>query len=124
MQKEINRILGERVKECRKSKGYTRENFSEIISVSTRFLADVESGKVGVSISTLKSIATALNVSSDFLIGISPEENKEELLRKAIIAKINMIDSSYLKDIDTVLDCFINAARNENDVISTAHHNK
>lgn len=124
MQKEINKILGERVKECRKSKGYTRENFSEIISVSTRFLADVEGGKVGVSISTLKSIATALNVSADFLIGISPEENKEELLRKGIIAKINMIDSSYLKDVDTVLDCLINTARNENPIINSTHNNE
>ncbi len=114
MQKEINLILGERVKESRKSKGYTRECFSEMISVSTRFLADVESGKVGVSISTLKSIAMALNVSSDYLIGISTEENKSELVRNGIISKINLIDSSYLNDIDTVLDCIINVAKNDN----------
>ena len=117
MQKEINKILGERVKECRKAKGYTRETFSEIISVSTRFLADVESGNVGVSISTLKSIAIALNVSADYLIGLSTTENKDNLIRNGIISKINMIDSSYLKDIDTILDSLINVAKNKKTII-------
>lgn len=116
MQKEINIILGERVKASRKSKGYTRECFAEMISVSTRFLADVESGKVGVSISTLKSIAIALNVSADYLIGISTEENKEELIRNGIISKIDLIDGSYLNDINTILDCIINIAKNDNHI--------
>ena len=118
MQKEINKILGERVKECRKAKGYTREAFSEIISVSTRFLADVESGKVGVSISTLKNIALALDVSTDYLVGISTTDNKENMLRYRMISKINLIDSSYLNDIDTVLDSIINIAKNENSIIN------
>ncbi|MDE7390013.1 MAG: helix-turn-helix domain-containing protein [Lachnospiraceae bacterium] len=111
MQKEINKILGERVKECRKNKGYTREAFAETISVSTRFLADVESGKVGVSISTLKNMALELNVMSDYLIGISSAENSEDLIRNGIISKIKLIDSKYLKDIDTILDCIISIAK-------------
>ncbi len=114
MQKEINAVLGERVKAVRKAKGYTREQFAEIISVSTRFLADVEGGKVGVSISTLKNIAIALNTSTDYLIGISDEENKEKLLRNRIILKIKSLDKSYLEDMDTIINCIINISNTNN----------
>ena len=116
MQKEINVILGERVQACRKEKGFTREAFAERISVSPRFLADVERGNVGVSISTLKTIALELNESVDYLVGIV-SVRKEEVYRDKLISKINLIDSTYLKDIDTVLDSLINIAKNENPVI-------
>lgn len=71
MKKEINVTLGERIRTLRKKKGYTREFFAEKLSVSTRFLATVESGEAGVSISTLKNIALLLDTSSDYLIGIT-----------------------------------------------------
>lgn len=110
MSKEINIILGERVKACRTANGYTRENFAEKISVSTRFLADVEGGKVGVSISTLKNISLVLNVSTDYLIGIvNPEQ--EELQKKSIISKINNIDKKHLCDLDKILECIINISK-------------
>lgn len=110
MQKEINAVLGERVKEYRKVRGYTREVFAEKISVSTRFLADVESGKVGVSISTLKNISLELNVSADFLIGItSPDESN--LTRDTIISKINSLNDEYLENVNMILDGIVNLTK-------------
>lgn len=104
MKKEINIILGKRVKELRKQKGYTREAFAEALSVSPRFLADVESGAAGVSISNLKNISLLLNVTTDYLIGITnPEET--DLSRQLAINKINSLDGKYLGYVNTILDC-------------------
>lgn len=117
MQKEINVILGERLLECRKAHGYTREAFSEIISVSPRFLAEVERGNAGVSLTTLKSMATALNESTDYLLGIASNKEQDDPTLDRIISKIRLISPSYYKSIDAMLDAAINIAKNQDPVI-------
>lgn len=104
MKKEINVVLGQRVKELRKQNGYTREEFYEMLSVSPRFLASVECGEVGVSISTLKSIALLLKVPTDYLIGITNPEDSD-LSRQLAINKINSIDDKYLCYVNAILNC-------------------
>lgn len=54
--KEINVVLGDRVKKARLGQRLTREQLAERANVSARFLADVESGVTGVSLSTLREL--------------------------------------------------------------------
>ena len=103
MKKEINVTLGERMRTLRKKRGYTRESFAEKLSVSTRFLATVESGEAGVSISTLKNIALLLDTSSDYLIGIINDMN-EDFYRQSAIKKINNIDNKYIVQVNKILE--------------------
>ena len=53
---DINRMLGERLRDIRMQKQITREALAEKIDVSARFLADVERGKVGISLVTLRNM--------------------------------------------------------------------
>lgn len=46
---DVKVTVGERTRLRRNAIGLTRERLAELIGVSPRFLADVESGKVGVS---------------------------------------------------------------------------
>lgn len=110
MKKEINIILGQRVKEIRKQKGYTREAFAEALSVSPRFLANVESGEAGVSLSNLKNISILLNIPTDYLIGISNPEDAD-LSRQLAINKIDSIDDKYLCCVNTFLDCIMDITK-------------
>ncbi len=71
--KDINIILGERVRVRRNMIKLTREKLAEMVNVSPRFLADVEAGKVGVSMETLKLLCTSLQISSDYLLGIKDD---------------------------------------------------
>ena len=73
--KDINVTLGERVKLVRNANKLTREKLAETIEVSPRFIAEVEAGKVGVSLQTLKNLSAALSVSTDYLLGLD-NENK------------------------------------------------
>ena len=63
---DIKVTVGERTRLRRNAIGLTRERLAELIGVSPRFLADVESGKVGVSLATLKRMCTALECTADF----------------------------------------------------------
>ena len=69
--KDINKILGERINLLRKNLNITREKLAEKVEVSPRFLADVEAGKVGVSLQTLKNLCVALSTTSDYLLGLA-----------------------------------------------------
>ncbi len=79
--KDVNIILGEKIRTRRNMLTMSRETLAEKIGVSPRFLADVESGKVGVSIETLKNLSIALNISCDYLLGLNEKDNTSELVR-------------------------------------------
>ena len=106
----LNLILGERVKSLRLERNITREILAEKIDVSTRFLADVEAGKVGVSLSTLKNLCLALNTSADYLIGIyHPSDNQLQMIE--ITSKIENISPEYLPQIVKIIDAFDEAIK-------------
>lgn len=94
--KEINILIGLNIKNYREKAGYTREKFSELIGISTRFLADVEMGFTGISIKNLKRICEVLGISSDRLLW----ENKNSL---TLDEKFSHIDPKYLKLIEEIL---------------------
>ena len=91
--KDVNIILGERIKIGRKANNFTREKLAEMIEVSPRFLAEVESGKVGVSLQTLKNISASLSVSSDYLLGLNDENKLNQL--EMIYNRLTKIDEKF-----------------------------
>lgn len=68
MNDNLNADIGMRIKELRIEKGYTREKLAEKADISTQFLADIEYGNKGMSVSTLYKLCKALCISSDYLI--------------------------------------------------------
>lgn len=103
MKKEINEILGQHIRQLRKEKGITREKLAEMLSVSTRFLANVEDGEAGVSISTLKNIAIQLDTSTDYLLGLFSEPD-DEFFKQSAVKKIYSMDKKYLIIVNKILD--------------------
>ena len=62
MQKDnsIEQIIGKRIQKIRKAKGYTQQQFSEMVGLSTNYLSDVERGKSSVRLGKLAAIINAL----------------------------------------------------------------
>ena len=81
---EINESLGKKVKKSRMEKHLTREELSEKIDVSSRFLASVESGQVGISLHTLKKICIEFGISADELLGITSISSDDRIYEDAI----------------------------------------
>ena len=100
--KDINKTLGERIKLLRKNQNLTREKLAERIDVSPRFLADVESGKVGVSLLTLKNLCIALSTSADFLLGL--KEGESEDFAETFLRKLLKVDREFYPLIGKILD--------------------
>ena len=99
--KDVNVILGERIRLGRKANNLTREKLAELIDVSPRFLAEVESGKVGVSLQTLKNISIALSASTDYLLGLDNENQLSQF--DLLCSQLESIDEKYLPLISAIV---------------------
>ena len=77
-QENIEGILEEigcRLKNKRKSLNYTREQLAEKTGLSVQTIDKIESGKRDIRISTLIALSKTLGVSTDYILGLS--ENNE-----------------------------------------------
>ena len=61
----IEQIIGKRIQKIRKSRGYTQQQFSEMVGISTNYLSDVERGKSSIRLGKLAAIINALECSAD-----------------------------------------------------------
>jgi transcriptional regulator with XRE-family HTH domain len=95
--------IGHRIREKRDYLGISRETFSEIIGISPRFLAQIESGQRGMSFPTLCKICEGLKVSSDFIL--MGKEGKNDVSNLTEI--LSNMDAKYLPYIEGVIKSLI-----------------
>lgn len=73
-----NRIAaGERIRNRRIIMGLTQEELAEKIGRAYKYCQDIERGTCGMSIDTMLSIASCLNISLDYLIYGNNQETSE-----------------------------------------------
>lgn len=68
MDVKYNHEVGFRIRSTRETMGLSRESFSELCSISSSFLSDVERGNKSITIKTLNKICTVSNVSADYIV--------------------------------------------------------
>ena len=70
LKKEFMYSLGKRIKMARIQAGYTQEYIAEKVGVSRTAISRWELGEIEPKITNLLAVAEALNVSTDYLLGI------------------------------------------------------
>ena len=82
----MNTLLGQRIREQRKAKGWTMEQFAERVELSPNYVGDLERGNKIPSLETFIRIVEVLDVSADVLIrdSVAPASHvaDDELNRK------------------------------------------
>jgi len=66
--KENMILIGKRLRKQREKLNMTREEFAEKACISPQFLAEIENGKKGMSVTTLYKICNSYNLSADYLL--------------------------------------------------------
>lgn len=59
-----NPILGQNVRDIRKSLNYTQEVFAEKLNLNPQFISQIETGKIGISVDNVINICNTANCSS------------------------------------------------------------
>ena len=65
------KIFSIRLKELRKSCGYSQQQLAELLNVRQQSYARYENGKGEPNLDTVVKIATIFDVTTDFLLGLS-----------------------------------------------------
>ena len=103
-------IIGKRVRRCREQLGYTREQFSEQVSISPQFLAEIENGKKGISAETLYKICTRFQLSANYiLLGQTDTKLFSDPIQNTILS----LPDNYLSLAEDIIELIAQAASNE-----------
>ena len=65
---ELLAAVGKRVRELRLQKGLTMAKLAEAADLSNQFLSEIERGQKSMTVQKLRSLALALDVSTDYLV--------------------------------------------------------
>lgn len=68
MKKDINVLIGQAIKRARENARLTQEQLSEILDCSPQYVSLLKNGRYGISTKMLRTLCTALNVSSDSIL--------------------------------------------------------
>ena len=90
--------IGTQIRLEREKFGMTRENFSEILDLSSYFLGQIERGERKMSVDTLVNVCECLHISMDSLffeqIDINTNNNVlHSLIDKCSIKEINVVEA-------------------------------
>ena len=72
-------MLGNRIREYRKERGFSQEILVEKSGVSTNTISRIEGGQMAMSVGILQKIVKALGVDANTLLGVSTEVNETKI---------------------------------------------
>ena len=61
--------IGDNIRAVRKQRGYSQEEFADIVGFSRSYYTEIETGKRNISVLNLTKIMKALNVNPNEIIG-------------------------------------------------------
>ena len=79
MKSYIQQQLGQKIKELRKIKGYSQEQFAEKIDIATNTLSSIERGNAFMTAPTLEKIIEVLNVTPKDLFSFDEDLENEDM---------------------------------------------
>lgn len=95
--KNINKLLGIRIKRLRHSYRLTQHDLAARANISLKHLGELERGRGNPSLKCILNLALELNVSLSELFTFDLEEKSEEALRDEIVARLQTAGQDVLK---------------------------
>lgn len=87
--------IGKRIDYIRRKKGLSQNDLGKALDIDTRTIKRYESGIVKISLDMLKKIAEALEVTTDYLLGVSDIETIDENME--IVHKMTGLSNNAIK---------------------------
>lgn len=89
VERRFRKNIGKKIKLARKKSKYTQEQLAEKLSLSSRYISQLERGISFGSATTIINICKTLNINSDFLFGDSIKNNS---------INTDIVDQVFLED--------------------------
>ena len=92
----IKKLLGARISQVRKQRGFTQMQFAEMLGISTNALGIIETGNGFLTAETLEKILIYLDLEPEELFSFGGIKSNEELY-KSILKKLEIIKNDRTK---------------------------
>lgn len=96
MTKELREILAKRIKEFRKSKGFTQRELADKLGMGSSSISDIENCKRNITFETVERIAIELGVKPTDLLGVSTYERDMPELVAEVVGKYPVIPDTMI----------------------------
>lgn len=88
--------VGYRIRSLRTEQNLTREEFAEMIDISSKYIYEIEKGKKNFSIGILFKICSALGVPSSVIL--DEKIGIDQLILTELVGRFTSEDKQYIKD--------------------------
>lgn len=112
-------ILGNRIRECRKERGFSQEILAEKSGVSTNTISRIEGGQMAMSVGILQKIVKALGVDANTLLGVSTEVNETKIWVSAFSSRVQELKENEQKILKHTMNALIESMEKNRLKIST-----
>ena len=118
--KEINRkAMGARIRARREQIGLSREKLAAKLGVTGKFIADVEYGEKGISLTNIYKLKQILGVSADFLlegeVKERSDEEKKRQLNENILGTLSVCSVEQLGCMEQITRLYVDSVVREQD---------
>lgn len=116
--KEFNKKeMGQRIRARREGLNMTREELAKHLSVSAKFVADIEYGEKGVSLKNLFKLRQILGVSADYILAgdqmyVSDDE-KRQMISENILGSLSVCSVQQLGCMEQIARLYVEGIVNK-----------
>lgn len=112
-------ILGNRIREYRKERGFSQEILAEKSGVSTNTISRIEGGQMAMSVGILQKIVKALGVDANTLLGVSTEVNETKIWVAAFSSRVQELKENEQEILKHTMNALIESMEENRLKIST-----
>ena len=112
-------MLGNRIREYRKERGFSQEILAEKSGVSTNTISRIEGGQMAMSVGILQKIVKALGVDANTLLGVSTEVNETKIWVSAFSCRVQELKENEQEILKHTMNALIESMKKNRLKIST-----
>lgn len=112
-------MLGNRIREYRKERGFSQEILAEKSGVSTNTISRIEGGQMAMSVGILQKIVKALGVDANTLLGVSTEVNETKIWVSAFSSRVQELKKNEQEILKHTMNALIESMEKNRLKIST-----
>lgn len=112
-------MLGNRIREYRKERGFSQEILAEKSGVSTNTISRIEGGQMAMSVGILQRIVKALGVDANMLLGVSTDVNETNIWVSAFSCRVQALKKNEQEILKHTMNALIESMENNRLKIST-----
>ena len=112
-------MLGNRIREYRKERGFSQEILAEKSGVSTNTISRIEGGQMAMSVGILQRIVKALGVDANVLLGVSTDVNETNIWVSAFSSRVQELKENEQEILKHTMNALIESMEKNRLKIST-----